>query len=259
MNDTQSTKVFLLGGYDLEMLTIKQLLEGQDDCVICDHHLRWDNAFLSAYRDELSQYDNQTIYGIELKADLPIPENCHIIDHHGEKEDAPCALEQVAALLGITLNRYQQLVASNDKGYIPAMLAMSATPEEIETIRQNDRRAQGISAKDELLAELSITDHLSRHGNLTVVYSLTPCFSCICDRLFPYPSLLVYNEDVWSFYGEGKDDLVNQLKEDILRKTIYYGGGVNGFVGSVTGAYTQEEIIHFVEQLKNKYESREIS
>ena len=76
----------------------------------------------------------------------------------------------------------------------------------------------------------------------------------LTDRLFPYQCLLVYNEDVWTFYGEGKDELVKELKEDILKKTIYYGGGEYGFVGSVTGAYTQEEIIHFVEQLKNRYE-----
>ena len=254
MNDTHSPIVFLLGGYDLEMLTIKQLLEGKDDCVIIDKHLSWDNAVLSAYSDELSQYASDTIYGIELQEDIPLPENCHIIDHHNQKEDAPCALEQVAALLGITLNRYQQLVASNDKGYIPAMLAMSATQEEIELIRRNDRRAQGISPEEETKAELSIAKNLSRHGKLTVVLSLTPYFSCICDRLFPYHSLLVYNEESWTFYGEGKEKLVNQLKEETLKKTIYYGGDENGFVGSVNGAFTQEEIFHFVEQLKTEYE-----
>lgn len=254
MNDTLSPKVFLLGGYDLEMLTIKQLLEDKGDCVIIDKLLNWDNAFLSAYSKELSQYVSQTIYGIELVADIPIPENCHIIDHHNQKEDSPCALEQVAALLGITLNRYQLLVAFNDKGYIPAMQAMSATPEEIELVRRNDRRAQGISNRDESLAEQSIANHLTKHGKLIVVYSLTPRFSCICDRLFPYHCLLIYDDDVWAFYGEGKTKLVNQLKDDILKRNIYYGGGENGFVGSVNGAFTQEEIFHFVEQQINKYE-----
>jgi len=46
-------KLFLLGGYDLEMLTIKQLLEGRDGCMVADKRLRWDNAALSAYQQEL--------------------------------------------------------------------------------------------------------------------------------------------------------------------------------------------------------------
>ena len=48
MNITQLHKLFLLGGYDLEMLTIKQMLEGREDCVVLDKRLRWNNAKLSA-------------------------------------------------------------------------------------------------------------------------------------------------------------------------------------------------------------------
>ena len=254
MNDTHPYKVFLLGGHDLEMLTIKQLLEGREDCVYIDKHLKWDNAFLSAYKDELSHYTNAPIYGIELQEDIPAPKHYHAIDHHYQKEDMPCALEQVAAILGVTLNRYQLLVASNDKGYIPAMLSIAATQEEIEAIRRNDRLAQGVSPEDEKKAEASIAHHLSRHGSLTLVHSLTPCFSCIVDRLFPYHSLLVYNDQEWTFYGEGKNELVAQMREDIHKKKLYFGGGANGFIGSVEGAYTKDEIHSFVEQISIKYE-----
>ena len=254
MNDTQSYQVFFLGGYDLEMLTIKQLLEGRDDCVVLDKHLSWDNALLSAYQYEISQYVSQVIYAIELQIDIPLPDNCHIIDHHNQKENSKSALEQIANLLGITLNRHQLLVAANDKGYIPAMLAMSATQEEIELIRNDDRHAQGISPQDEIWAEQSINNNLSRYGPLTVVYSLTPCFSCICDRLYPYQNLLVYNEKNWTFYGFGKYELVEQLKEDISQKKIYFGGGEKGFIGSVKEAYTKDEVFSFVEQIKYKYE-----
>lgn len=254
MNNTQSYPVFLLGGYDLEMLTIKQLLDERDDCVVIDKHLKWDNAFFSAYQDELSLYAHHPIYGVELVADIPLPDNCYIIDHHNQEENNDSALEQVAMILGVTLNRYQLLVAANDKGYIPAMMAMSVTKEEIQKIREMDRSAQGISHEDELLAEQSIFSNLSRHGVLTVVHSLTPHFSCICDRLFPYQSLLVYNEDVWTFYGEGKAELVNLLKEDVAQQKLYFGGGEDGFVGSVKGAYTKEEIFNFVQQIISKYE-----
>lgn len=253
MNDTQSFLVFLLGGYDLEMLTIKQMLEERDNCVIVDKHLQWDNAFLSAYKNELSQYADQEVYAIELHDDVPIPVNCHIIDHHGQREDNSTALEQVAELLGVTLNRYQQLVAANDRGYIPAMIAMSATQEEIDIIRKNDRQAQGVGQDDELKAEQSIATNMSKSGKLTIVHSMTRRFSCISDRLFPYHSLLIYDDSSWSFYGEGKTQLVAQLRKEIIQNKVYYGGGENGFIGCARNAYSHDEIFHFVEQIKNGY------
>ena len=254
MNDTQPYLVFLLGGYDLEMLTIKQMLEAREGCVIVDKQLRWDNAFLSAYKDELLQYADHDVYAVELRDDMPIPVHCHIIDHHGQREKNPAALEQVAAILGVTLNRYQQLIAANDKGYIPAMIAMSATPEEIETVRKNDRQAQGVGLDDELKAEQSIATNMSKIGQLTIVHSLTHRFLCISDRLFPYQSLLIYDESSWSFYGEGKAQLVAQLREEITQNKVYYGGGEKGFIGCVRNAYSRDEIFHFVEQIKKGYE-----
>ena len=56
-----SQKVFLLGGYDLEMLTIKQMLEERGDSVVIDKHLRWDNAKLSKYQLVLKSYPEHTI------------------------------------------------------------------------------------------------------------------------------------------------------------------------------------------------------
>ena len=53
--------VFLLGGYDLEMLTIKQMLEERDGYIVLDKQLRWDNSLLSAYRNELDYYTERQI------------------------------------------------------------------------------------------------------------------------------------------------------------------------------------------------------
>lgn len=46
---------FLLGGGDLEMQTIRRLLE-EKGVGYADHGLRWDNANLSAYREELAAH-----------------------------------------------------------------------------------------------------------------------------------------------------------------------------------------------------------
>lgn len=248
-------KLFLLGGYDLEMQTIRQMLEGRIDCIVLDKHLGWGNARLSAYEEDLPLYLGRDIYGIELAEDMPVPEQYHCIDHHNGRNDKPSALEQVADVLGVSLNRHQQLVAANDKGYIPAMQALFATDEEIADIRRRDRKAQGVSEADERMAELSVKDHFSRHGSLWVVKSLTPHFSPICDRIYPYQRLLIYTESEWVFYGEGKAELVDLLGEDIKQKKIYHGGGDKGYVGCVKGGYDEKRIQMFVEQIINKYES----
>ena len=162
MNRTPLHRLFLLGGYDLEMLTIKQLLEDRNDCVVADKHLYWDNALLSAYQEELLEYADCEIYGIELRENITVPDNYISIDHHNDRSSGPSTLEQVASILGVTLTRYQQLVAANDKGYIPAMKALGASKEEIDEIRRKDREAQGVTEEDELLAEQSIKNHLDR-------------------------------------------------------------------------------------------------
>ena len=116
MGNTGSIKLFLLGGYDLEMMTIKQMLEEQGDCIVADRHLKWDNAILSAYQQDMVDHANYDIYGIELREDIPAPSGYHRIDHHNDWNEKTSSLEQVAKLLEVNLNRHQQLVAADRKG-----------------------------------------------------------------------------------------------------------------------------------------------
>jgi len=254
MNITVPKKLFLLGGHDLEMLTIKQLLERGDDCVVLDRHLRWDTAHLSAYQDCLSQYSDYNIFGIELQEDIPTPKNYHRIDHHNDYATKPSALEQVAAAVGVPLNREQMLIAANDKGYIPAMIAAGATKEEIASIRRRDREAQGVSEADEKLAEESIAKQLRRFGSLTVVKSMTSRFSPICDSLFPYRSLLIYTDAEWMFYGAGKAGLTQRYADEIHAGRMFHGGGDKGYIGAVQYIYSQEQIEQFVKHIIGQYE-----
>ena len=249
------TSLFLLGGYDLEMLTIRQMLEGRDGCTLLDKHLQWGNAQLSAYQEELSRLDGYAnIYGIELQEDIPLPQKYHRIDHHNDWAGNPSSLEQVAVVMGVELTRYQQLVAANDKGYIPAMEALGASAEEIEDIRRKDREVQGVTDKDEFLAEKAIANCLRTHGDITLVQALSSHFSPICDRLYPYRNLLIYNDVEWMFCGVGTAELVRLLTDEIQQKKVYHGGGDNGYIESVQNAFDKTEIEQFVNKLIKKYE-----
>ena len=251
-------KLFLLGGKDLEIKTIKELIKRQRNCDFIDRNLRWENACLSKYKDVLDSFKKTDIYAVELMEDIEIDDEWkdryHRIDHHNEYCQLPSSLEQVASVLGVELNRKQRLIAANDVGYIPAMKALMATDEEIAEIRREDRRAQGVTEKDERLAEQSIVENLMKTDKLIVVKSLTSRFSPICDQLFPYKRLLIYTDSEWVFYGEGKSELVQCNSGAIQEGKLYHGGGENGFIGSVKGKFSQDEIEQIVESIKNKYE-----
>ena len=240
---------FLLGGYDLEMLTIREILV-HEGIAFADHQLRWDNALLSDYQQVLSDIpESYTVWGIELQEDIPLIANYKRIDHHNQYAELPSALEQVVELLNLSMTRYWQLVAANDKAYIPGMLAMGATEEEIKSIRKADRQAQGVGEVEELLAEKAIAENLEKTGNLLKVYTSNSCFSPICDRLFPYQRLLIYTDDEWMYYG--KDSLrVRDLFEDEFQQgNLFYGGGSDGYVGSKRGRYIKDKIWEMVKQI----------
>lgn len=255
-----SKRIFLLGGNDLEMTTIKNLLVNAGE-QFETHDLRWDNAKLSSYEKTLEEYGNSPdcqIYGIELNEDIPHPDNYVRIDHHNDFANKPSSLEQVATLLGLEMDRHMQLVAANDSRYIPGMIKLVASREEIDDIRRADRAAQGVSEDDdERLAEESLKSCRGDASNLYVVKSLTSKFSTICDRMYPYRRLLIYNDDVAEFYGEGVNDLTSLFKSELDAKKMYHGGGDSGYLGTVSGAYSKEKIGGIVAKIRAHFSNRE--
>lgn len=251
-----SKRIFLLGGNDLEMTTIKNLLVNAGE-QFETHELRWDNAKLSSYEKTLEEYGNSPdyqIYGVELNEDIPHPDNYVRIDHHNDFANKPSSLEQVATLLGLAMDRHMQLVAANDSRYIPGMIKLGASREEIDDIRRADRAAQGVSeGDDERLAEESLKSCKGDASNLYVVKSLTSKFSTICDRMYPYRRLLIYNDDVAEFYGEGVNDLTSLFKSELDAKKMYHGGGDSGYLGTVSGAYSKEEISGIVDKIRTHF------
>ena len=225
--------IFLLGGHDLEMLTIAEMLK-KLNLEFHDNNLKWDSALLSSYREQLEKYGDKEgfrIFGVELKTDVePVPSNYTLIDHHGDADDRPASLEQIAALFNYPMDRHMRLIAANDRGYIPGMKAIQdITTEEIIKIREDDRKAQGVTAADELAAETAIRDNLKTRGPLTIVRNVpSGAFSAVCDRLYPYKSLLICNDCELCFYGKG----AGQLKDIFVRNPLSYsGGGADGYIG----------------------------
>lgn len=237
--------IFLLGGLDLEMQTIKNILE--ENCFdYMDACLRWNNANLSAYIERLE--DNKMYYGVELVEDCRLPNNYVRIDHHNDCSDRRSSLEQVASLLDIKLNRWQKLVAINDARYIDGLKEYGATEEEIKSIRLADRSTQGVTEEEESEAEASIKKS-KEVGDIRVVYTSVDHFSPITDRLYPYDKLIIFNDYELVYYGVGADMLVNQYKAEIEKHAAYFGGGSNGFFGLAKGCYTNMEIKENVKKI----------
>jgi len=187
---------------------------------------------------------------LHFKDTSKLPSNYHIIDHHNEFSGRPSSLEQVADIIGVHLSRKQQLIAANDKGYIPAMQQLGATAEEISEIRFLDRQAQGVTPDDEQKAEVSVKGK-TIDKDVIVVKSLTNRFSPICDRLYPYKKLLIYNSSTLVYYGTGKTKIVNYYSEAIKNGKMFHGGGDEGFIGTVQNIYSEEEIINIKDNIIN--------
>lgn len=81
------TLTFFLGGQDLEMQTIRELLEESVPGQLYDKKLGW-GAKASAYNEEIGQSlgTGCTPVLIELENDIELmEEQCLVVDHHGER------------------------------------------------------------------------------------------------------------------------------------------------------------------------------
>lgn len=105
------------------------------------------------------------------------------MDHHDANIEREASVLQVLALLGLEPNWRQRLIAANDSGYIPAMLQLGATREEIEQIRREDWKAQNIS--DELINEALTAYRNAQTVNGVLVIDMEHfCFAPVTDSAF---------------------------------------------------------------------------
>lgn len=202
---------FFLGGHDLEMVTVRDVLERAGQWY-CDKGLAW-GARASVYGEEIHVAVSQGFVPVlmELVLDIELPVNAVVVDHHNQHAHCPASILQVLNLLGLTPTRWHELVAANDSGYIPGLRAMGANSIEIAKIRRADRAAQGVTPQMELDAEVAI-DCVRYHGSLAVAHipHLKP--SPVTDRLF----------DRWP---DGRENLLTICKSGGKVHTYYFGRG----------------------------------
>lgn len=211
------------------MCEIQKLLE-ENNQLFYDKKLRW-GAKVSAYSEELMQIGEKIPVFIELQIDIPIPEQAIIIDHHGPQagKEQPTSIEQIAELLGLSLNRWQQLIAANDRGWIDGLKAFGASDAEIDQVRRYDRRCQGVTEAEETLAEQAIQE-LEVVNGIAVVRIPFRHISPVTDRLYgKYDNILVITPESINFSGDG--EIVQKLAQAFPGS--WYGGDLpeKGFWG----------------------------
>lgn len=239
--------VFFLGGIDAEMNEIENVLK-LNNIEFYNKNLGW-GAAASAYTAEIetTKAAGKVPVLVELIPDITLSEGIILVDHHDKRAGEPASILQVLNLLGLEPNRWQQLIAANDSGYIPAMIKIKASEEEIAAVRLADRSAQGITPEQEAAAEISIANR-EEEGGLTVVRLPHSKCATVTDRLFgQYDHLLILSEDgEVNFFGDGA--LCRTLKE---RFEGWNGGSGLGQVGGSAywGGYpSQTEIENFIRE-----------
>lgn len=209
MTDNKQNLHFFLGGRDLEMDVIKKLLE-EEGVSYSDANLGWGNAKVSSYKEEIEKVvsEGKTPVFVELAHDMNMPFNFIDIDHHNENANRPASVLQVADMLGIDRTRDMELVGANDSGYIPAMIKMGASKEEIARVRRRDRMMQGITEEQEKEAVRALKEDLEVVNGVYIVKMKHSKTATIADRLFDEnkpQNLLVFSDDgEINYYGDGK-------------------------------------------------------
>lgn len=209
MTDNKQNLHFFLGGRDLEMDVIKKLLE-EEGVSYSDANLGWGNAKVSSYKEEIEKVvsEGKTPVFVELAHDMNMPFNFIDIDHHNENANRPASVLQVADMLGIDRTRDMELVGANDSGYIPAMIKMGASKEEVARVRRRDRMMQGITEEQENEAVRALRESTEVVNGVYIVRMKHSKTATVADRLFDEnkpQNLLVFSDDgEINYYGDGK-------------------------------------------------------
>ena len=242
--------MFFLGGKDAEMREIKNILIA-GGLAFEDADLAWNNAKASVYAAAIKTAlaSGFTPVLVELVQDISLEllAQCLVVDHHNQYVDCPASLLQVLNLLGLEPTRKQMLLAANDSGYIPAMLALGASREEVEAIRALDWQAQGLTQK--MIAEALAAYAQAEVINGVIVVKM-PQFTIapVTDAAFwDQPSqnlLLVVADGRTIYFGDGE-------KCSLIHEAFKQGGWRGGnFVGNADPEL-QDKMVAYVLKLNS--------
>jgi len=265
--------IYLTGGSDAEMRVIKKRLKkaGQE---YLDKNLKW-GAKIEDYSEEISNIleEGNVPVAIEL-AGAEKMEDVVDIDHHNEKSNRPASLLQVMERLNLKPSLFDELIAANDSGFIPAMekkieeyryqiengpkgnkeLFEELKKKWISVIRKIDRKEQGINQDQEKQAEEAIKTRENFFNNtLSIVRLSHSKCATVTDRLYgTYENIFIPSGDGESnFYGNGK--LCQDLKEKYEGSWAGGSGLGDKYGNAYWGGYPDQDEVEKV--IREKVES----
>lgn len=208
--------VFFLGGADAEMRRIAAVLK-EDGVPFHDAGLGW-GAKASAYADAIADAAEAGLQPVlvELEIDIDLPEGAIIIDHHGDRSGEPASLLQVLEFLGLEPSRWDEVVAANDSGWYPGLIAVNATPAEMTAVRMGEALAQGIdlakaaeieralSAPEEFIGPVRVVR--MSHSKTGLVGDILAITAIAAGATSPteFPAYIVFSDDgEVNFSGDG--------------------------------------------------------
>lgn len=230
---------FVLGGNDAEMTLISALLS-QAGIRFVQPNIGWGDheytpiqlglAIAPAQRMGEFGYKPEHVEGVDVvvfvecrpaKDEWPTGTTA-VIDHHGNRSGEPASVLQVLEWLEAggfrvseTTRRWVEVVGANDAGYIPAMVALGATAEEMARVRSLERLCRGITPKEEAEAERAIAAPAEFVGPYRVIHLAHSKCATVNDRLFesgrPERTLILSGDGEVNLYGDGETCLA--LKE----------------------------------------------
>jgi len=248
-----NTRIWIVPRNDLEAVEIIRLLEQHGELLVISRQAwgaSWENLepeVVSGVEDLLAQHPDAEVVGVEL-AGTP-PWGGRNIDHHqytdGDRSSEKSSIEQVAEILGHELNRYERLVAENDKGWIPALLAAGASQGEVDTIRLADRCAQGVTPDDEAQAVRDIAGAEWR-GRKVFIRCPRGVTSALTDRLYgQFDEALTAAPDKWIYYGPRARDIHVHVHAGGLGHARDWAGGrrESGYAGFIAPTPEAKKVI----------------
>ena len=199
--------LFIVPNNDGESVEIQRLLKANNSMFLVTQQTwgaSWDRLE-DEIKDKINSFEG-LIYGIELQG-KPINNGINIDHHKYENDDRSnslSSLEQVAILIDAKLSYYQKAVSDNDKGHMKLMYRNGFDNATVSLVREQDRKAQGITDEDEKAAEDAIKKIQIKNKLAIVELPHSKC-ATVTDRLYnKYDNLLIICGDgELDFYGNG--------------------------------------------------------
>jgi hypothetical protein len=237
--------IWVVPNNDGEAVEIIRLLQAHSQPVLVTSQ-PWGASWAKlepAIQEQLHAAAGKRILGVELAG--PNPYGAIDIDHHRyadqDRAHPLSSLEQVAQLLGVQLDRWQHLVAVNDRAYFPGLESANATPAEVAQVRRHDLEAQGLGPDHRRQAESDIAA-ATWIGRSAIVACPNGSNSWHSDLLYPRADQwLLIGPDEWNYSGPNH----RALAAFNLGATTWSGGSPErGYFGIANpSAEAQSEIL----------------